>query len=146
MKNVLAGLALVTLVTCNGCDKGTPGGPGTTNANSKKSVLGPDDDTFTLSVPKLSTPLKQGETEASSIGIKRGKNFDQDVKLTFDDVPKGVSIDPARPVIKHGDEEVKMTFKAADNASLGDFTIKVTGHPAKGSDATNEFTITVSKG
>jgi hypothetical protein len=38
-----------------------------------------------------------------------------------------------------------MMFKVADNAAVGDFTIKVKGHPSKGSDATNEFKITVSK-
>jgi hypothetical protein len=32
-----------------------------------------------------------------------------------------------------------------DDASLGDFTIKVTGHPTKGADATNEFKITVAE-
>ena len=34
---------------------------------------------------------------------------------------------------------------AADEAALGDFTIKVTGHPTKGADASNEFKITVDK-
>jgi hypothetical protein len=28
---------------------------------------------------------------------------------------------------------------------LGDFTVKVTGHPTKGPDATNELKITVAK-
>ena len=80
-----------------------------------------------------------------AVGIKRGKNFDEDVTLEFAEGPKGVTIDSANPVIKHGDTEAKLTFKATDDASLGDFTVKVTGHPTKGSDASNDFKITVAK-
>ena len=56
-----------------------------------------------------------------------------------------MTIDSANPVIKHGDTEAKLTFKAADDAALGDFTVKVTGHPTKGADASNEIKITVAK-
>jgi hypothetical protein len=45
----------------------------------------------------------------------------------------------------HGDTEAKVTLKATADASLGDFTVKVTGHPTKGRDATNELKITVAK-
>jgi hypothetical protein len=34
---------------------------------------------------------------------------------------------------------------AADDASLGDFAVKVTGHPTHGADASNELKITVAK-
>jgi hypothetical protein len=148
MKRSLAGLLLMALVAFTGCNwgtKATPGGPGATNTSAKAPLYGQADDTFNLSVPFLSTTLKQGETKAVSMGIKRGKNFDQDVALKFDDLPKGVTLDPASPVIKHGDTEAKLTLKAADDASLGDFTVKVTGHPTKGPDASTEFKITVDK-
>jgi hypothetical protein len=56
-----------------------------------------------------------------------------------------VTLDPASPVIKHGDTEAKITLKAADDAAVGDFTLKVTGHPTKGADAANEFKLTVDK-
>ncbi|HYV34951.1 MAG TPA: hypothetical protein VE988_04550, partial [Gemmataceae bacterium] len=108
-------------------------------------VLGQADDTFTLSVPTLATTLKQGETKTASIGIKRGKNFDGDVTIKFAETPKGLAIDPTSPVIKHGDTEAKITLKAAEDAALGDFTIKLTGHPTKGADAANEFKVTVQK-
>ncbi len=61
------------------------------------------------------------------------------------DGPQGVTLDSANPVIKHGDTEAKVTLKARDDAALGDFTIKVTGHPSKGADATNHLRITVAK-
>jgi uncharacterized membrane protein len=145
MKTQIVALLVAALVVCTGCNKGTPGGPGATNPNAKKPVVGQSDDTFTLSVPTLSTTLKQGETKTIAIGIKRGKNLDDDVTLKFADVPTGLTIEPASPAIKHGDTEAKLTLKAADNAALGDFTIKVTGHPTKGADASNEFKLTVAK-
>lgn len=58
---------------------------------------------------------------------------------------KGVTVDPAAPVIEHGDTETKVTLKAAADASLGDFTVKVTGHPTKGGDGSTDLEITVAK-
>ncbi len=158
MKSLHAGLVVVALVALNGCSQGTPGGPGAVNTPSttpnkpatttttvQKPVLGQAEETFNLSVPSLSTHLKQGETKAASISLTRGKNFDEDVTLKFDDVPKGITIDPENHVIKHGDKEAKVTFHAADDAALGDFTIKVTGHPTKGVDAKTEFKLTVAE-
>lgn len=145
MKVVFAGLLLMTLVAFTGCNQGTPGGPGATDPNARKPVYGQADDTFNLSVPLLSTAVKQGETKAVSISIKRGKNFDEDVTLLFAGLPRGVTLDPTRPHIKHGDTEAKLTLRTADDASLGDFTVKVTGHPTKGADASTDFKITVDK-
>jgi len=93
----------------------------------------------------MSTTLHQGETKNVPIGIERGKNFEGDVTLQFADGPQGVTLDSANPVIKHGGTEANVTLKAQDDASLGDFTIKVTGHPTKGPDATNQLKITVAK-
>jgi uncharacterized membrane protein len=145
-------VGLAALVALAGCNKGTPGGPGVDKDKDKKSkveqaedkVRQPED-TFTLSVPTFSVKIKQGESKAVTVGIKRGKNFDQDVTLKFDGLPKGVSVEPAEPAIKHGDKEAKLTFKAAGDAALGDFTVKVTGHPEKGGDATNELKLTVQE-
>lgn len=144
MKRMGAALAVAALIALAGCNKGTEGGPGATKA-SNRGGFGQAEDTFSLTVPSLSTKLKQGESKVVDIGIKRGKNFDQDVALKFDGVPQGVTIDPASAVVKHGDTETKITVKAADDAAVGDFTVKVTGHPAKGADATNDLKLTVEK-
>ena len=141
MKSLFTGLAVMTLAALIGCNQGTPGGPGTTE---KKPVYGRADDTFNLSVPVLSSSLQQGEQTETTVGIKRAKNFDQDVALKFADVPKGVTVEPAGPVIKHGDTDAKITFKAEDEAPLGDFKVKVTGHPTKGGDAQIEFKLTIA--
>jgi uncharacterized membrane protein len=130
-----------------GCNnQNTSGGPGATgNTNKSGTHVGQEENSFKLSPPMLATRLKQGETQQATIGIKRGKNFDQDVSLKFENLPKGVHLDPASPSIKHGDDEIKVAVKADDDAAVGDFTVKVVGHPKTGDDATSEFKLTVSK-
>jgi hypothetical protein len=145
MKSSFAGLLVVVFVAFTGCNLGTRGGPGATNPNARKPLYGQSDDTFNLSVPSLSTALKQGETKATSIGIQRGTNFDEQVTLIFASMPRGVTLDPPSPVIKRGETEAKVALTAANDASLGDFTLNVTGHPTKGADASNELKITVAK-
>lgn len=144
MKRLLAAIVVAAIGTA-GCNQGSSGGPGATKHDNKPTV-GTAENTFTLSVPHLtSTSLKQGESKVVDIGIKRGKNFDQDVALKFEDLPKGVTADPSSPSIKHGQDDVKVTFKAADDAALGDFTVKVVGHPSTGEDASNTIKLTVNK-
>src|SRR6185503_658031 len=77
-------------------------------------------DSFTLSMPLLSTSLKQGETKTVLIGIKGDKSFDQDVALKFGQMPTGVTVDSISTIIKHGDEEAQFTLTGADDAALGD--------------------------
>jgi uncharacterized membrane protein len=147
MKKSCAGVLVMSLAAFAGCDKGTSGGPGSSAAESSKHFydLGQANDTFKLTPPHTSTGIKQGETKTVTIGITRGKNFDEDVTLKIGEMPMGVTLDPASSVLKHGDTEAKLTLKAADDAALGDFTIKITGHPTKGDNASNEFKITVDK-
>ena len=143
MKNILTSTLILTLAALTGCTQGEPGGPGTAVAPDKQATVGQTDDTFNLSVPLTSTSLQQGGQTEATIGIKRAKNIDEDVTLHFADVPQGVTTDPASPVIKRGDENVKVMFKAGDEATLGDFTVKVTGHPTNGSDALVDFKLGV---
>jgi uncharacterized membrane protein len=145
VKRRLTVLLATALVALAGCDRGTSGGPGVTNPPHKQPAYGEADDTFNLSMPLMSTTLHQGESKEVAVGIKRGKNFDEDVTLKFAEGPQGVTIDSTNHVIKHGDTELKVTLKAQEDASLGNFTINVTGHPAKGADATTQMKITVAK-
>jgi uncharacterized membrane protein len=146
MKRLLTLVSMSALVVLTGCENGKPGGPGATSPGSdRKPVVGQTDDTFRLDMPNLSTTIKQGETKIVSVGIKRGKNFNQDVALKFDNMPKGVTIEPGAAAIKHGEEETKLTIKVAEDAALGDFTVGVSGIPAKGATATNNLKITVEK-
>jgi len=145
MKSFFAGLTVTILAVLTGCNQGTSGGPGATEVTANKPVVGPADETFILDVPMLSTKLKQGETKQLEISLARGGHFDEDVTLKFAGLPKGMTIEPASPVIKKGDKKTKIAVALADNVSPGDFTVKVTGHPTSGADATNEFKITVAK-
>lgn len=148
MKKIYVSLVAASLAAFVGCDaKNTPGGPGATNRGStdSKPAIGRSENSFSLSTPTLSTKLKQGESKVVDISIKRGKNFDQDVTLKFEGAPKGVTLDPASPVIKAGEKEVKVTVKAADDAAVNDFTVKVIGHPKEGPDATSDLKLTITK-
>jgi hypothetical protein len=152
MKTTFVALAAAALVAFVGCNNGTTGGPGADKDKDSKSRLEraedtvrQAEDTFSMSVPTFSTKIKQGESKEAAVGISRGKNFDEDVALSFGDLPKGVTVEPAKSTIKHGDKDAKFTFTAADDAALGDFTVKLTGHPQKGGDATNELKLTVQQ-
>jgi len=134
-----------TGTTGAGTDHGTTTSTTTSKSSPNGSMFGNADNTFTLDMPNLTTHLKQGEAKNVTISLKRGKNFSEDVALSFVDVPKGVTIDPASPTVKHSDTEVKLTVKAADDAAVGDFTIKVKGHPTTGADAENTMKVTVDK-
>lgn len=143
MRSFKTAAMVLTLAALTGCTQGQPGGPGTAAAPDKQATIGQTEDTFNLSVPLVSTSLQQGGQTEATIAISRAKNFDEDVTLQFADVPQGVTVEPARAVIKHGDENVKVIFKAEDEAALGDFIVKVTGHPTNGSDALVDFKLGV---
>jgi hypothetical protein len=149
MRTLMAGFLAVSVAALAGCNnEGVPGGPGATNtppsAQTTPTVT-QNENTFKLNTPLMSTSVDQGESKEVAIGIDRGKNFEEDVVLGFSDEPKGVTIDPVDPTIKHGDKEAKVNIKAAPDAALGDFTVKVKGHPTKGPDAISDLKITVAK-
>jgi len=172
MKALAATLTAASIILISGCDTGTPGGPAvdrtTTPMNDReittptpaetetrpetdtsvlqetsRAIVGPSDGTFTLDVPNLATTLKQGESKATSIEINRGDNMNQDVTLEFANVPPGVTVEPAQPVIKNGETEADVMITASADAAVGDYTIRVNGSPATGADATNEFKISI---
>lgn len=124
-----------------GCEQGTPGGVGTTG---DQPTYGQAENTFNLSVPRMSSSVKQGEVMETQIGINRAKNFDQDVTLEFTDLPEGVTIEPTNSKIKSNENEAKITFKVGDQAPLGDYKIKVAGHPTEGADAQVDFQLTIA--
>jgi hypothetical protein len=140
-----AGVMALAAVVLVGCDhKGsTAGGPGATNPAAKPPLFGEADNTFNLTTSSIS--LKQGDAVQGTIDIKRGTNFDQDVTLAFENLPKGIKLDPSGPVIKSGGTDAKFTLTASDDVAPGEFTVKVVGHPTKGNDATSQFELTVAK-
>jgi hypothetical protein len=140
-------IALGGCVALYGCSQdSTPGGPGTAMPESEKPMIGQTDNTFTLDVPMIATSVKQGEFDTVTIGISRGTNFAQDVSLKFDNVPTGVTIEPASARIPKTEEGVELTVRAGTDAALGDFIVKVTGSPTEGADALADLSLTIAKG
>jgi hypothetical protein len=128
----------------SGCGQGTPGGTEMTETTVNKPIYGQAEGTFNLSVPMMATSLQQGATLETEVGIDRGTNFGEDVSLKFTDLPQGVTVAPASPVIKHGDEYTKITFTADATATLGDYKVQVSGHPENGNDAEVEFKLNIT--
>jgi hypothetical protein len=150
MRTFLAMAAVVGLLALSGCTNGIPGGPGAGTAPggtrpSGAPAIGTGEGQFKLNAPTFGEGLKQGEQKKDTISISRGKNFDEDVTLKFENVPPGVTIDPASPTIKKSDTKTEITIKAADDAAVGKHTINVVGHPSKGPNAATEFTVNVHK-
>lgn len=145
MKTIWGSLAILVCVALSGCNtNSTPGGPGATTPGNNPP-LGMKEGTFELSPPKMATTLKQGESKNASISISRGKNFDEDVTVSFDKMPTGVTIEPASPVIKRSEDKISISIKAAPDAAEGDFAVKMTGHPQKGPDASADLKLKVEK-
>src|SRR5262245_11473404 len=148
MKRILVLLLPVALVALTGCPNTSPPGGNTNrannanNANTNNTVVGSPDETFKLTANDLS--LKQGESKAHKIGITRGKDFKDDVALSFSGAPMGVTLDPSAPTIKAGDPDATVNVKADDKAGLGDHTITVTGKPKTGKDTSVSFKLSVT--
>jgi hypothetical protein len=143
MKSILGAILLAMSAVSIGCNWGASQGPGIASTSSDESIPGKIEDTFSLDLP--SAKLKQGETATLPIAIVRGKNFNEDVSIRFGELPKGVTIKPDNPTIMHGDDmEEKLEVKAADDATVGDFTVNVIGHPRMGADVSSELKINVA--
>ncbi len=99
--------------------------------------------TFSLQMPAQAIFVKPGEKKTVTLGIKRGKKCEDDVTLTFTDVPKGVTFEPAKPVSKHLSAKVEFTIQAAKDAVLGDFAVKVKGSMASGQAPENQLELSV---
>ena len=113
-------------------------------ANAELKLTIEPKDTFTLSIPDVPT-LKQGKSLNVSIKIARDKTFGQDVELTFGKLPTGVTLEPKSTVIRRSENNTQVKLVAASDAALGNFSVKVTGRPSHGADASQEFGVTVAK-
>ena len=123
--------ALISMAALVGCKKSEEGGRAGTA-------------TFRLSVPALSTAVKQGETQIVRVAVERGEGFKQSVKLQVK-APTGLQVDPESTMVKPGDEgDVQLAIKAANDAPLGEQKIQVQGTPDKGDSTQTEFKISVS--
>lgn len=144
MKNCLAGLFLVAVMVMTGCNDSPPGGPGATDENRDRTAFTPEF-TFRLDVPNLEATLLQGEKKDVTIGIRRGTNFDQDVRLEFKELPQGLKAIPAKAVLGKGDKDVQVTLEAAADAALGHHTFNVVAIPQSGEQALALMKVEIKK-
>jgi hypothetical protein len=151
MRSTLVAVAALALLAPAGCGRGATGGPGAGPAEAQKPKPGRagraarPGDTFSLSVPRLTTTVRRGGSKGFTVGVVPGEWFNHDVGLTFDRLPAGVTVEPAQPIIKHGEGGARLTVRAAAGAAAGDFVVKVTGRPQAGEDATDRMKLTVEK-
>lgn len=144
MKRSLFALVFAGLIAAGGCTQEESGGPGVRTADEQNRVM-PPTDTFKVDVPNMTQTLKQGETKTVEIKINREKNFDENVTLSFTDLPQGVSIDPSQAIVAAGDTGVTATVKAEPDAALGEFDVIVKGTPATGAVAQSEMKLKIEK-
>jgi uncharacterized membrane protein len=100
-------------------------------------------DTFTIKVPEGQN-VTQGKNQEVNISISRGGDFKQNVKLDLK-APAGLKVQPAHPMIKSGENSVKVLIEADDNAPVGRQNITVTGTPDTGAATSVEMPVDVKK-
>lgn len=147
MKRSMALLMSAALAGLVGCGKeGTTGGPGAGDPNAKTPMggLGRTENTFAVTTSSMSAK-PGGAATSSSIGIKRGSGFDLDVTVEFADLPKGVTVEPAKLSIPRNTSEAKFNATAAFETAPGEYTVRVVGKATSGPDSTGDFKLTVSK-
>ncbi|MBX3415816.1 MAG: hypothetical protein KF708_24240 [Pirellulales bacterium] len=112
---------------------------------ANKPVLDEADNSYRLSLPFQAVTVKQGDNLNFAVGISRGQNFSDEVAIKLEGLPSGVSQVNDRSSIERDKSDSQLVLKAADDAALGEFTVKVTGHTTSSEvDATDEFKLTVT--
>ncbi len=132
MRRVLP-MLLIGLLGTVGCQKSSPQG-GMPNASSK--------DTFTIQVPSTATSVKQGYTDQVTIGIKRGNDFTNDVKVDLV-LPPGVTATPASFTFQGTNNDQKVTLTAGGDAAVGTHVVKVNATPTAGQATSAQFDVSV---
>jgi uncharacterized membrane protein len=132
----IAALALGALVGCNT----SPSGGGAGSAGTRRS------NQVTVTAPTLSTDLKHGETKTVKLSLNKGSDFKEDVELKFD-APPGIKVDPTTTTV-HASEKgdnIELKVTAANDAPVGDHTVKVTATPKVGTPTNVDFKVTVKE-
>lgn len=156
MKTSFIASFVLVAVALSGCGESATQGPDVTTAASspkpekvvvmKPTIPSEAEHTFSLSVPFKTVALTQGEDKEVRIGINRGENFGEEVAIKVSELPAGVTVQPSDAVIPHGSTGVPLTFRAAKDAALGNFSVQVKGHTQSSSaDFKQVLEITVAQ-
>lgn len=136
MKTFAIGLTTLGLAFLVGCNQSPPGGSG--SGVPKKA-------TFDIKAPSLATTLKQGDTKEVKLTLDRGKDFHDDVALTFEPAT-GITIEPASLNVASADaKDVTVKVTATKDAAVGEHDVKVIGTPKGGNATSVMFKVKVEK-
>lgn len=137
MKTLYTSLIVAGFLVLTGCNTSSSGGkPGESGGGFK--LKGP------ANTPE--TTVKHDTTETKTITVDAGSNFKENItfETKVDPSDKGVTATVEPSTWKPSDsKEVKLHIKASKEAAKGDYTIHVTGKPAKGEATTLEVKIKV---
>jgi hypothetical protein len=137
MKALYASLLAASLVILAGCNVSPSGG-----------VQGEPSGGFKLKGPPNTpeTTVKHGEKVTKDITIDPGKNFKEDISFETKIEPAdgGVTAKVEPAMWKASEpKKVELHIAATDKAKEGEYTIHITGKPAKGSPTTLDVKIKV---
>jgi len=128
-KFALFGVVLAAfLFMLTGCQQGT-----TTPTGSGGKI--------TLEKPS-DVSLNRGDTATVKVSLKRN-NYADPVTISFEDLPKGVTVTSTDMKIAKDQNSGSFNVKAADDAELGDKTVKVIATDATGHKVDSAFKVTV---
>jgi hypothetical protein len=126
-------MLLIGLLAAVGCQKSSPKG-GMPAAGNKEA--------FTIQVPATAVSVKQGDTDQVAIGIKRGGEFTNDVKVELI-LPPGVTATPAAFTFQGPNNDQKVTLVVSGEAVVGTHVVKVNAMPSAGQATSAQFDVAV---
>ena len=145
MKNCLTLSVFAAILFMTGCSDTPPGGPGAADNNNANSKVATPEQTFRLDLPTTEQSIKQGEKKEFTLGIKRGKNFDQDVRIEFRELPAGLKATPSAGIFGKGQDKVNASMEAAADAALGHHTFNVVAIPQSGEQTIGVMKVEIKK-
>lgn len=133
MKRVLSYRIVMMCLVFAGCQSSSPrGGDSTT------------DESFRVTVPAYEIQVRQGETQTVTITLERGDHFKRDVRLDLQ-TSRGITINPASVQVRAGAKpDTQFSLVAANDAALGDYRVMVKATPASGNATMADFTVKVT--
>ncbi|KAF0246155.1 MAG: hypothetical protein FD180_986 [Planctomycetota bacterium] len=127
MKTITRVASLMFFATVLGCDKTTAEAPG-----GKR---------LTLFKP-ANQAMRQGETNDIAVMIRR-ENFDGDVRVVFENLPRGVTVIAVRPIAAGKDREVYTLHAAPDAGLVGNHMASILVEGPDGLKASEFFGVSI---
>jgi uncharacterized membrane protein len=133
MKKIIMIVVALAWVTVCGCQSSSSRGG---------SVLRGEG--FKIAVPTYDTEVKQGEIKIVAVSLERGESFKQDVRLQINTIKGGISVEPAKVLVKASDKpDVQLRITVPKDAALGEYSLSVTGTPETGEPTSTSFNVKV---